>query len=372
MSLKNLRKKVDSIDARILKLLNERAGVILKIGKAKGRSGQPAYVPDREKKVYDNIISKNKGPMPKEALKAVFREIMSGSLMLERPLLIAYLGPELTFTHLASMEKFGSSVGYIDCSTITEVFSEVGKGRADYGVVPIENSIEGAVNHTLDMFVDSDLKICSEICLEVSHSVLSNEKDKRAIKRIYSKREVFGQCRLWLEANLPRAELKEVSSTARAAEIAAKEKGSACIASECAAGRYGLKAMYNSIEDSAHNVTRFLVIGKNEARPTGEDKTSLMFSVKDRAGALHDMLVPFKKYGINLTKIESRPSRVRPWEYYFFVDMEGHYRQAKVQKALSELKKSASFVKILGSYPVAEGVTPNLGNICKTLYAKIF
>ena len=356
MSLKRLRSQVDSIDARILELLNKRAAVILKIGKAKGKSGQPAYVPDREKKVYDNIISKNKGPMPKESLKAVFREIMSGSLRLERPLKIAYLGPELTFTHLASMEKFGSSVDYIDCGTITDVFSEVEKSRADYGVVPIENSIEGAVNHTLDMFVDANLKICSEIYLEVSHSLLSIEKNKASIKRVYSKREVFGQCRLWLETNLPRVELKEVSSTARAAEIAAKEKGSACIASARAAEKYGLGILYNSIEDSEHNVTRFLVIGKNEAAPTGEDKTSLMFSVKDKAGALHDMLVPFKKYGINLTKIESRPSKVRAWEYYFFVDLEGHYRQAKIQRALCELKKSASYVKILGSYPIGEGV----------------
>jgi chorismate mutase / prephenate dehydratase len=356
MSLKRLRSQVDSLDAQILRLLNKRAAVILKIGKAKGRSGQPAYVPDREKKVYDNIISKKKGPMPKEALKAVFREIMSGSLRLERPLKIAYLGPELTFTHLASMEKFGSSVEYIDCGTITDVFSEVEKSRADYGVAPIENSIEGAVNHTLDMFIDSGLKICSEIYLEVSHSLLSIEKNKASIKRVYSKREVFGQCRLWLEANLPGVELKEVSSTARAAEITAGQKGSACIASERAAGKYGLKVLYNSIEDSEHNVTRFLVIGRNEAAPTGEDKTSLMFSVKDRAGALHDMLVPFKRYGINLTKIESRPSRVRAWEYYFFVDLEGHYRQAGVQKALSALRKSASYVKILGSYPVGESV----------------
>lgn len=356
MSLKKLRSRVDSIDGHILTLLNKRANVILKIGKAKGALRQPVYVPDREKSVYANIISNNKGPMSKESLKAIFREIMSGSLQLERPLKIAYLGPEFTFTHMASVKKFGSSVNYIDCGTITDIFSEVEKARADYGVVPIENSIEGAVNHTLDMFADSGLKICSEIYLEVSHSLLSNEKNKGAIKRVYSKREVFGQCRMWLEANLPRVELKEVSSTAKAAEIAAKEKGSACIASECAASKYNLRVLYSSIEDSAHNVTRFLVIGKNEAKPTGEDKTSLMFSVKDRAGALHDMLVPFKRYGINLTKIESRPSKVRAWEYYFFVDLEGHYHEAKVQKALAELKRSAAHMKVLGSYPVGDNV----------------
>ncbi len=356
MGLKNLRKKVDSLDDQILKLLNKRANVILEIGKAKGILRQPVYVPDREKSVYANIISKNKGPLSKESLKAIFREIMSGSLQLERPLKIAYLGPEFTFTHMASVKKFGSSVDYIDCGTITDIFSEVEKGRADYGVVPIENSIEGAVNHTLDMFADSSLKICSEVYLEVLHSLLSNEKDKSAIRRVYSKREVFGQCRLWLEANLPRVELKEVSSTAKAAEIAAKEKGAGCIASECAAAKYDLRALYGSIEDSAHNVTRFLVIGKNDAKPTGEDKTSLMFSVKDKAGALHDMLVPFKRYGINLTKIESRPSKIRAWEYYFFVDLEGHYHEAKVQKALAELKKSASHMKVLGSYPVGDSV----------------
>jgi len=355
MGLKNLRKTVDSIDSKILKLLNERASVILDIVKVKGKLKESIYVPHRETDVYKKLISQNAGPMQNEALKAIYREIMSSALQLERALKIAYLGPEFTFTHMASMKKFGSSVDYVSCATITDVFTEIEKGRADYGVVPIENSTEGAVRHTLDMFIDSDLKVCSEIYLEISHNLLSRETDKNKIKRVYSKEEVFGQCRLWLEANLPRVEPIEVPSTARAAEIAAHEKNSACIASEGAAGRYGLKILCGSIEDSSHNVTRFLVIGKTSAKPTKKDKTSIMFSVKDRAGALHDMLLPFKKYKINMTKIESRPSKIRPWEYYFFVDIEGHYMNKKVSRALSELTKHSSYMKTLGSYPAEIG-----------------
>ena len=356
MNLKRLRKRVDSIDSDILNLLNKRAGVIKHIGKEKAKRKEPIYVPHREKDVYKKLISKNRGPISDESLKAIFREVMSSALALERPLVIAYLGPEFTFTHLASMKKFGSSVTYAPCETITDVFAEVERGRADYGVVPIENSIEGAVNHTLDMFADSDLKVCSEIYLEISHSLLSGNTDKKKIKKVYSNPQVFGQCRLWLESNLPKAGLVEVSSTAKAAEIASKLPGSACIASELAAGKYSLKVLSRSIEDSAHNVTRFLVIGKTDAKPAKDDKTSIMFSVKDRVGALHDMLVPFKKYGINLTKIESRPSKVKAWEYYFFVDLGKHRQDPKVGKALAELEKVTSFIKVLGSYPAGECV----------------
>lgn len=356
MAIDKLRNKIDSIDSEIVKLLNERAGITLKIGKLKAKKGKPIFVPERETDVYKKLSSRNRGPLPNESIKAIYREIMSSALRLEKALEIAYLGPEVTFTHMASIKKFGSSVNYRSCATITDVFNEVERDRADYGVVPIENSIEGAVNHTLDMFTDSNLKICSEIFLEISHSLLSKETDKGRIKKVYSKAEVFGQCRVWLEANLRNVELVEVSSTARAAEIASGERGAACIASELASAKYNLRVLYSSIEDSSHNVTRFLVVGRTEAKPTRRDKTSIMFSVKDRAGALHDMLVPFKKYGINLTKIESRPSRVRAWEYYFFVDLEGHYVDRKVSKALSELNRSAAYLKVLGSYPVGEKV----------------
>ncbi|MDD5496031.1 MAG: prephenate dehydratase [Candidatus Omnitrophica bacterium] len=353
MDLKAIRRKIDLIDSRILDLLSARAELTLDIGKQKAKRKESVYVPDREKDVYKKVVSGNKGPLSSAAVKAIYREIMSGSLELEKPLTIAYLGPEFTFTHLASLKKFGSSVNYVGCATIKDVFSDVEKERADYGVVPIENSIEGAVNHTLDMFIDSDLKICSEVFLEISHDLLSKESDKSRIKKIYSKDQVFGQCRLWLEANLPRVELVEVASTAKAAMIASREKGAACIASKLAGRKYGLKTLYASIEDSPHNVTRFLVIGTKDANPTRDDKTSVMLTIKDKVGALHDILVPFKKNRINLTKIESRPSKTRVWEYFFFVDMEGHYRDPKIARALAELKDEAAYLKILGSYPKA-------------------
>jgi chorismate mutase/prephenate dehydratase len=336
MSLKKLRVSIDSIDSRILRLLNERAKITLCIGSAKSKSNGSIYVPERESEVYKKLAGGNKGPISNAALRAIYREVMSSALGLEKPIKIAYLGPEFTFTHLASMKKFGSSVEYSGCSTITSVFDEVEKARADYGVVPIENSVEGAVNHTLDMFIDSDLKVCSEIYLEISHSLLSRESDIKKIRKVYSKDQVFGQCRLWLEEHLPNVALAEVASTAKAAEIAAKEKGTA------------------SIEDNAHNVTRFLVIGRTEAGQTRKDKTSVMFSLKDRVGALHDILMPFKKYRINLTKIESRPSKIRAWKYYFFVDMEGHHLDKKISAALSILRKHTTYFKILGSYPAAE------------------
>jgi len=356
MDLNKLRKKIDSIDSGILDLLNKRAEVILEVGRLKRKSNSSIFVPERERDVYDRLVAKNKGPLSGEALKAIFREVMSSALSLEHPVKIAYLGPEFTFTHMASMKKFGASVNYSSCETITAVFSEVDKGRADYGVVPIENSIDGAVTHTQDMFIDSDLKVCSEVYLEIVHNLLSKESSKAKIRKVYSKSQVFSQCRAWLEMNLPGVELIEVSSTAKAAEISSRERGSACIASALAAKKYGLKILSASIEDSVHNVTRFLVIGRHEAKPTKEDKTSIMFSVKDRAGALHDILTPFKRYGINMTKIESRPSKVRAWEYYLFVDLEGHYHDPKVAKALKELAKSCTYVKILGSYPTGDSV----------------
>lgn len=353
MNIKTLRKKVDRLDARILELLNDRAKLSLDIGRLKSKTSASIYSPDREKDVYRRITSNNQGPLSNTSLKAIYREVMSGSLRLEKSLKITYLGPSFTFTHRAALKKFGSSVEYVACNSITDIFVEVERNRADYGVVPIENSIEGAVNHTLDMLADSSLKICSEIYLEISHNLLSKETDLKKIKRIYSIPQVFGQCRLWLESNMPAIELKEVSSTARGAEIASKEKHAAAIGGIMAARGYGLKVLAKSIEDSPHNTTRFLVVGKTMAKATKEDKTSLMISLKDKIGALHDMLTPFKKNRINLTKIESRPSRKRPWEYYFFVDLEGHYDDAKVRKALLELKKECVYLKILGSYPKA-------------------
>lgn len=352
MKLAKLRRKVDGIDAHILGLLSSRARITQEIGAMKTRRKASVYVPDREKSVYEHIIRKNAGPLSDDSLRAIYREIMSASLSLEKDVKIAYLGPESTFTHLAAIKKFGSSVGYTGCDTISDVFSEVEHERADYGVVPIENTTEGAVNYTLDMFIDSDLKICSEIYLEISHNLLSKERSLERIRRVYSNPQVFGQCRLWIETSLPKVELFEVSSTAKAAEIASRQKRSACIASVYAGRKHDLRLLSGGIEDSAHNTTRFLVIGKTEARATSRDKTSIMCSVKDKVGALHDILIPFKRHVINLTKIESRPSKVRAWEYYFFVDLEGHQSQKKIAKALQELRSESVHLKILGSYPV--------------------
>ena len=353
MKLATLRKKVDAIDERILGLLSRRARITKAIGSAKARRNASVYVPDRETSVYGHILRRNAGPLSDDALRAIYREIMSASLSIEKDVKIAYFGPEATFTHLAAMKKFGSSVGYTPCDTISDVFAEVEHGRADYGVVPIENTTEGAVNHTLDMFIDSDLKICSEIFLEISHNLLSKERSLERIRTVYSNPHVFGQCRLWLETHLPKALLKEVSSTSRAAEITAGQRRSACIASVYAGRRHGLRLLAGGIEDFAHNVTRFLVVGKTESRPTSKDKTSIMCSVKDKVGALHDILIPFKRHGINLTKFESRPSKVRAWEYYFFVDLEGHTAQRKIAQALRELRSESVYLKILGSYPVS-------------------
>jgi chorismate mutase / prephenate dehydratase len=353
MALNKIRKSIDKIDDAIVGLLNSRAEKISEIGRLKNKQKLSVYAPSREKEVLEHVSSTSKGPLSKDALHAIYREIMSASLALEKTVVIAYLGPKATFTHLAALKRFGASVSYMACSSITDVFLEVEKDNADYGVIPIENSIEGAISHTLDMLVDSDLKICAQIILDISHNLLSRSpKDK--IERVYSKPEVFGQCRLWLESNLPKVDLVESSSTTRAAQIAGNEKHAACIASLLAAKEYKLKIIAKDIEDSPHNITKFMVIGKYEAEPTSADKTSIVFSIKDRVGALHDMLVPFKKYKINMTKIESRPSKRKAWDYFFFVDMLGHASDQRIKKALAELEGKCKFLKILGSYPMTD------------------
>lgn len=353
MNIKECRKKIDAVDGKIVSLLNERAQVTLAIGKEKIKTKKAIYAPDREKQVLERIQVLNKGPMNQEGLVAIYREVMSSSLALEKPLKIAYLGPQATFTELAARKKFGSQVEYIPCGNLANVFAEVENGHCDYGVVPVENSIEGAVTHTFDLLVDSDLKICSQILLEISHNLLSKEPFGR-IKKIYSKPEVFGQCRSWLQANFPNAQCIATASTTMAAQIAAKERGSACIASSLAAKVYNLQLLKNDIEDSAHNITRFFVISNNDVPPTGRDRTSILFSIKDRVGALHAMLTPFAKNKINLTKIESRPSKKKAWDYYFFVDFIGHREDARVKKALTQLEDMCKYLKVLGSYPEIE------------------
>ncbi|MFN3396526.1 MAG: prephenate dehydratase [Thermodesulfovibrionales bacterium] len=349
--IKTLRQKIDSIDDEILRLLNERAKIVLEIGKIKRLEKTNFYSPEREKEILERLTNSNKGPFPNDALKIIFREILSASLSLEEPLKVACLGPLATFTHLAAMRYFGSSASFLPVESIKNVFDSVYSGQAEYGVVPIENSNEGVVSYTLDMFMDYDLKISGEIMLKVTHNLLSKSGEKSRIKKIYSHPQATAQCRKWLERNMPGIPIHDATSTAKAAEIASMEDDAAAIASELAARIYDLRFVERNIEDFKDNYTRFLIIGKETSKRTGKDKTSIMFSIKDRPGALYSVLEPFKKARINLTKIESRPSRRKAWEYIFFVDLEGHIEDKKVRRAVEELKEGCLYLKVLGSYP---------------------
>ncbi len=351
MRLKKLRGKIDQIDEKLLKLFNQRALEALKVSRLKEKEKLNAYSPGREASILNHLTRLNKGPFSAQDVRSVFQEILSICRAQRVTMKIAYLGPEATFTHIAAKKKFGKSSNYLECHSIVDVFTEVQQHRADYGVVPIENSTEGAVNHTLDMFIDSELKICSEMYLSIQHNLLSKHKSLSSIKRVYSHEQVFAQCRNWLKNNLPNAKLISSASTTQAAISATLGKGRAAIASKIAAEEYKLNIIARSLEDLTHNITRFLIIGRQEVNPTACDKTAIMFSMKDKAGALHDALASFKKENINLTKIESRPSKKKAWKYYFFVDIDGHKNSASVKKALKALEKVCFFVKILGSYP---------------------
>jgi chorismate mutase/prephenate dehydratase len=347
------REAIDRIDDEILRLLNERSKSVVEIGKLKKEKDAEAnlHTPGREAAIIERLTKQNTGPFPTDAIRSVYREIMSASLSLEGPQKVAYLGPRATFTHMACMQKFGSSAQYVPVHSIKEVFSEVERGRANFGVVPIENTTEGVVNHTLDMFIDSNLLIYGEILQEVSHHLLSKSGVMEDVKKIYSHPHAIAQCRNWLETNLPHVSVAEVASTARAAELCMDEPTSAAIASELAGQLYGLKVIKARIEDNLNNFTRFLVLSQKPPERTGKDKTSLMLSVKDKVGALYDLLRPFASHGISMTKIESRPSRRKAWEYIFFVDVEGHIEEERVNKAVEEIKGRCLFMKILGSYP---------------------
>ena len=350
MHIPEHRKAIDRLDAQIVKLLNERTKHVLAIGEIKLKAGEEIYAPHRERAVFQRICRLNQGPMTDEGLRAIYREIMSNALSLEKSMTIAYLGPEATFTHQAAIRRFGSSLRYSSQKTIADVFAEVSKNRADYGVVPIENSTEGVVTHTLDMFVDSDLKIVAQIILPVQHCLLSNSR-RSQIKKLYTHPQSLGQCRAWIQNNLPRAEIIETSSNARSAEFAAREKDSAAIAGVLAAEKYGLRVLEHDIQDNAANATRFLVLGRQCSPPTNNDRTSLMFSIVDQVGALYRALAPFRRYRINMTKIESRPSKRKAWEYFFFVDCDGHMNDRRVANSISLLTEHCSYVKVLGSYP---------------------
>ncbi|MFT7538568.1 MAG: chorismate mutase/prephenate dehydratase [Lysobacterales bacterium] len=352
MNLDDLRKKINVLDSKLVKFLNERADLSIEIGEYKKSNNSAIYAPHREKEVLDYLKRLNKGPMTDEAFEAIYREVMSSSISLEKELNISYLGTEGSFTHMAANKKFGSQVNYVSCSSILEVFQKVERKECDYGVVPIENSVEGAVTHTFDILVDSDLRICAQVLLKISHNLMAkcNLSD---IKNIYSNPMVFGQCRNWLAQNCPDAGQILVASTTEAAQKAAKQKYAAAIASSLAARVYEVPVIQANIQDIAHNSTRFLIVSDQDVPATGKDRTSILFSIKDKVGALHDMLVPFRKNKINMTKIESRPCKKRAWDYYFFVDFEGHRDDKNVKKALEQLEGMCKYLKIVGSYPIA-------------------
>jgi chorismate mutase / prephenate dehydratase len=356
-SLKKLREQIDRLDESLLKLLNERGQLVESVGEEKLKTSQAVFVPSREKSLLQRLKRLNSGPLSNQAIQDVFNEIVHACRSLQKQLKISYFGPEATFTHQAAMKCFGPQAHFVPAHSIADVFAEVEKGRADYGVVPIENSTEGVVNHTLDMFIESNLSICAEVELPIWHYLLGRQRDYRkkgGIRALYSHYQALAQCRQWVEDHLPGVRVVESSSTSEAAKRASSTPRTAAIASRLAGELYGLDILESRIEDATHNYTRFLVIGTAEPQPTGHDKTSIMFSVKDRVGALHDMLVPFRKFRINMSKIESRPTRQRAWEYIFFVDFFGHRSDARVVKALELLERSCAFLKILGSYPRTE------------------
>jgi chorismate mutase/prephenate dehydratase len=346
-----LRRKIDEIDEKLIELLNKRTELVKEVIEIKEKEKKSVFDPSREKKIIERLINKNNGILKPEDLKIFMESIFKIYRGMFKEIKVAYLGPEGTFTHLAAMKKFGEKAKYIPVKTIDEVFKEVEKKRADYGVVPVENSIEGIVTHTLDVFLESDLKIISEISLEIHHYLLSREKSIKRIKKIYSHPQAIAQCRNWIGENLPDAEIYETESTISAVKKVIKEKNAAAIASEIASSMYNLNIIAERIEDFRENITRFLVIGNEFAEKTGNDKTSILFSIKDRVGALHDILSYFKEEKINLTKIESRPSKKKAWEYVFFVDFIGHKDDINVKKALRNVEKSSIFLKVLGSYP---------------------
>ncbi|MEP7156105.1 MAG: prephenate dehydratase [Betaproteobacteria bacterium] len=349
--LSKLRVEIDALDQEILGNLNARAALARKVGSLK--VGQ-AYRPEREAEVLRRIQELNEGPLPGEVVARLFREIMSACLALERPVTVAYLGPKGTFSERAAVKHFGEGGETQPCASIDDVYRSVESGAADFGVVPVENSTEGAVGRSLDLMPQTPLKTCGEVLIRIHHHLMASDIAQfNAIQRVFSHGQSLAQCHEWLNANLPHAERVAVSSNAEAARRAALEPFSAAVAGEMAAEHYKLTILSSNIEDEPNNTTRFLVLGNYEPKSTGKDKTSLVLSAANRAGAVYEMLTPFAQRGVSMSRFESRPSKVAVWEYLFFVDIDGHQSDANVADALAELRKIAGYVKVLGSYPVA-------------------
>jgi chorismate mutase/prephenate dehydratase len=354
-SIPALRRQIDRIDDQLLRLLNRRARLALAIGAQKARSHAAVYAPAREKGVLARLVRANPGPLDERLVRAVFREIISASRSLEQRVRVAYLGPEATFTHLAARQVFGAAAQFRPSASVADVFHDVESGRVDLGIVAVENSTEGMVAHTLDLLAESPLAICAEVSLAVRHCLLARPGTALAgVAQVVAHPQALAQCRAWLAAHLPGVPTAPEASNARAAERAQAEPGVAAIAAEAAAEAYGLAVLAHAVQDDPANLTRFLVLGRQDAeRPSGDDKTSILFSVRDEIGVLSRMLRPFATHRIDLIKIESRPLRGRPWEYVFFLDLKGHRRERRVQRALAEVERTALRMKVLGSYPAA-------------------
>ncbi len=350
-----LRARIDELDKQIIQLLNERAKVVVDIGQIKRDGASPVYAPDREQRVLEQVRQYNQGPLPDSCVEAIWRELMSGSFALERPLRIGYLGPPGTYSHIAARRKFGSSVEYDGVDDIRGVFDELARGHIDLGVVPIENSSEGSVQETLEAFLDLSVQVYTEVIINIHHNLLANCPVDE-VQLVYSKPEALSQCRKWLGLQLPNAQRVPVASSSKAAEMAANEPAAAAVGSALAAEMHGLKIQFANIEDNPTNVTRFFVISNESAKPTGDDKTAVMFTTRHEPGALANVLDAFRDNGLNLTHIDKRPSRRVNWEYYFFVDLIGHISDPRVSGGIEVARTSCQQLTVLGSFPRAREV----------------
>ncbi|MBK9162099.1 MAG: prephenate dehydratase [Nitrosomonadales bacterium] len=349
--LKQYREQIDRLDDELLQLVNRRAALAQQIGHLK--EDGVVLRPEREAQILQRLQDNNRGPLSNAAVAQLFTEVMSQCRALEAPLSVAYLGPEGTFSELATLKRFGNAVQGQPCATIDDVFRAVESGTVHYGMVPVENSTEGAIGLTLDLLLQSTLQVCGELMLPIHQCLLAQQCELSSIRTVYSHPQSLAQCRNWLNVHLPHAALIPAASNAEAARLAAENPHSAAIAGKQAATRSGLKVCRENIEDDARNTTRFLVLGNQQVAPSGNDKTSLVLSAPNRPGAVHDLLVPLAKYGVSMTRLESRPARSGLWEYVFYMDIEGHQADAKVADALAELRQAAAFMKVLGSYPAA-------------------
>jgi chorismate mutase/prephenate dehydratase len=354
MSIEDLRKKIDAIDTQLLDLLSDRARLAQEVGRSKTRTAGQFFAPERERQIFERLKERNKGPLSQDAVQAIYREIISAARALEAPMRIAYLGPAGTFSHRAALNKFGHSSEMKPTETIPDVFHQVERGAADYGIVPVENSTEGVVPYTLDMFSQTRLKVCAEVFVPVDHHLATRAESLKAVKRLYAHPQSFAQSRAWIKGNLSGVEVVEVTSNSKSAQMAAVDSEGAAICTDIAAEIYKVPVIATHIEDSPHNRTRFLVIGQNEPQPSGKDKTSIFFSVRHKAGALLRAMAAFDAHSINLTMIESRPTKQMPWEYVFFIDFQGHIKDDSVAHALNMLEEQSLFVTVLGSYPEAD------------------